>query len=264
MHFFWLHIFQWTYQEFFQIIKYPLSKTLVFTPNPEILLHAHRDRDFLYILQQATYLVPDAHWLYTASLIQEWYWFFRAWLYTFFSKKTLRAKYGELIQWSSITRDIVQFASDEGKNILVIDNYKIHETKNSFEKKKMHIQENLSTLFLEKFPFLHVHIVFDGEKTPEEIAKIIQSENISYVFSCIWMKTQESRLIEIFWFLPDKFPVVWLGVGSSFDYLLWLQKRSPVIFQKMWLEWLYRLIKEPIRRWKRILDAIYYFPKLFR
>jgi len=72
----------------------------------------------------------------------------------------------------------------------------------------MDIQKSLPSLFAQKFPLLQVHIVFDGEKLPQEIAKIIQSENISYVFSCIGMKSQEYRLLEIFSFLPKEFPVV--------------------------------------------------------
>jgi predicted DNA-binding protein with PD1-like motif len=51
-------------------------------------------------------------------------------------------------------------------------------------------------------------VVFDGEKTPEELAKLIEKENISYVFSCIGMKSQEARLIEIFDTLPEATKVV--------------------------------------------------------
>ncbi len=236
MYFLWLSLHQWTYSDFLEILKNPLKKTLVFTPNPEILMKAHGDFEFLEILKQADFLTPDANGLYTASLMQDGMGFFRAGLMTLFVKKSLREKYGELIQWSNLTRDLVSFSLQEQKNILMIDNYRITDPENEFEVKKMQIQSKLSELFQEKFPELSIHILFDGEKTPQAIAEIIQQENISYVFSCIGMKTQEKRLIEIFDVLPEDQKVVGLGVGSSFDYLLGLQIRAPLFFQKLGLE----------------------------
>lgn len=264
MQFLGLSLFQWTYIDFFEIIKKPTHKTLVFTPNPEILLRASWDEVFLEILGKADYLTPDANGLYTASLIQEGSGFLSAGLTTFFQKNSLRKKYGELIQGSNLTRDLVDVSIREKKKILMIDNYRINEPKNEFEVKKMAIQWRFSELFREKFPELHITIVFDGEKTPEELADLIQIENISYVFSCIGMKIQEQRLIEIFSHLPDDTKVVGLGVGSSFDYLLGLQKRAPIFFQKLWLEWLYRLMLSPRSRWDRIMDAFWRFPQLIK
>lgn len=183
---------------------------------------------------------------------------------TFFDKKSLREKYGELISGSNLTRDLVEYAIREKKKILMIDNYRITEPKNEFEEKKMKIQGNLAELFATRFPDLQIDIAFDGEKTPEELAKIIEAENISYVFSCIGMKEQEKRLVEIFSSLPETTKVVGLGVGSSFDYLLGLQHRAPLIFQKLGLEWLYRLVCDPRRRWRRIYTAIVEFPRMIQ
>ena len=47
-------------------------------------------------------------------------------------------------------------------------------------------------------------------------------------------------------------PYVYQGVGGSFDVISGNLKRAPESFQKLGLEWLYRLIKEPWR-WKRQL-----------
>lgn len=46
------------------------------------------------------------------------------------------------------------------------------------------------------------------------------------------MKSQEQILVDIWRYLPDSQRVVGLGVGSSIDYLLGLQKRAPLIMQK--------------------------------
>jgi N-acetylglucosaminyldiphosphoundecaprenol N-acetyl-beta-D-mannosaminyltransferase len=76
------------------------------------------------------------------------------------------------------------------------------------------------------------------------------------------MKTQEKRLIEIWSYLSPEQRVVGLGVGASIDFLLGLQRRAPIIFQKMGLEWLYRLILEPRKRWRRIYTAVVEFPTI--
>jgi N-acetylglucosaminyldiphosphoundecaprenol N-acetyl-beta-D-mannosaminyltransferase len=263
MHFLSLSIIHSTYQDFLSRISDPEKKTLVFTPNPEILVRALTDRVFLDILKQANYLTPDAHGLYTASLIQEGSGFFMAGIRTFFQKKSLAKKYGELISGSSLTRDLVDIAIRAEKRVLMIDNYRITEPANAFEEKKMEVQRRLPELFAQRFPDLDIDIVLDGEKSPEELAELIQSQNISYVFSCIGMKTQEERLIEIFSHLPDAQQVVGLGVGSSFDYLLGLQTRAPVFLQKLGLEWLYRLIRSP-SRFRRIYTALVEFPRMVR
>ncbi len=58
----------------------------------------------------------------------------------------------------------------------------------------------------------------------------------------------------------DKFPkAVVIGVGGSFDVWAGTVKRAPQGFQKMHLEWLYRLIREPWR-FKRMASTL---PKFF-
>jgi N-acetylglucosaminyldiphosphoundecaprenol N-acetyl-beta-D-mannosaminyltransferase len=44
-----------------------------------------------------------------------------------------------------------------------------------------------------------------------------------------------------------------LGVGGSFDHLSGLARRAPLWMQRLGLEWLYRLAREPRRLWRRYL-----------
>jgi len=46
---------------------------------------------------------------------------------------------------------------------------------------------------------------------------------------------------------------VMMGVGGSFDIIAGRLKRAPLLFQKLRLEWLFRLLQEP-SRYKRMLD----------
>jgi len=47
--------------------------------------------------------------------------------------------------------------------------------------------------------------------------------------------------------LISEYPALYMGLGGSFDIYGGNKKRAPLIFLKLHLEWLYRLIKEPTR-----------------
>lgn len=51
----------------------------------------------------------------------------------------------------------------------------------------------------------------------------------------------------------NKISAVMIGVGAGFDFHAQTVKRAPVWMQKHGLEWLYRLIQDPKRLWKRYL-----------
>ena len=54
---------------------------------------------------------------------------------------------------------------------------------------------------------------------------------------------------------------VMLGVGAGFDYLAGNIKRAPQWMQRLYLEWLYRLMQDPRRLWKRYVTTNFKFLK---
>ncbi len=55
-----------------------------------------------------------------------------------------------------------------------------------------------------------------------------------------------------------------VGVGAVFEWIAGTKKNAPQFFQNNGLEWLYRLVKEPKRLWKRYLfDFLYIIKILF-
>jgi hypothetical protein len=48
---------------------------------------------------------------------------------------------------------------------------------------------------------------------------------------------------------------VMIGVGAAFDYHAGTLKRAPFWMQRRGLEWLYRLLREPKRLWRRYLKT---------
>ncbi len=67
----------------------------------------------------------------------------------------------------------------------------------------------------------------------------------------LWMKKHASQLDS----------AVLLGVGAAFDFHAGSLHRAPLIMQKMGLEWLYRLLQEPRRLWKRyfVTNSLFLF-----
>ena len=62
-----------------------------------------------------------------------------------------------------------------------------------------------------------------------------------------------------------KLCAVAVGVGAGFDYLAGHIKRAPRFMQRLCLEWLYRLLQDPRRLWKRYVTTnakfVWYLPK---
>lgn len=208
MRFLSLSLYQGTYKVFFSEItkrKYP---TLVFTPNPEILLHASRDTDFHDVLSRADFLVPDGTGLYLASYMQDGYAYIGAGIRVFFQKKSTRKRYGDLIKGSDLTRDLVHFAQKHDKKILIVDSYRISKPKNPFEVRKKYIQSHMLELLQKKYPHLSLTLFFDTEMSPDALAHYIEIHKIDYVFACTGMKSQEILLLEIFSYLSQDVSVV--------------------------------------------------------
>ncbi len=108
----------------------------------------------------------------------------------------------------------------------------------------------------------HIVGTDSGWSTPDDEARIVKKINDSgakVLFVAFGAPKQE------FWIDKNlkKLPNIRLavGVGGSFDFIAGKQKRAPKIFRITGFEWLWRLLLEPRVRGKRILSAIWAFPK---
>jgi N-acetylglucosaminyldiphosphoundecaprenol N-acetyl-beta-D-mannosaminyltransferase len=76
------------------------------------------------------------------------------------------------------------------------------------------------------------------------------------IFTCLGAPKQEYFMANNLSSLNAK---LMIGVGGTIDFLAEQIKRAPQSWRKLGLEWLWRLIQEPLR-WKRILKAVIIFP----
>tara|TARA_B100000609_G_C17175473_1_gene414073 strand:- start:152 stop:913 length:762 start_codon:yes stop_codon:yes gene_type:complete len=92
-----------------------------------------------------------------------------------------------------------------------------------------------------------------NEKENNDLKKIVKELKPDIIWVGISCPKQELFMYEYFNKLDVKFM---FGVGAAFDYHLEGLKPAPKIVQLLALEWLYRLIQEPKRLFKRYINIV--------
>jgi N-acetylglucosaminyldiphosphoundecaprenol N-acetyl-beta-D-mannosaminyltransferase len=90
------------------------------------------------------------------------------------------------------------------------------------------------------------------EPTPgedDEVMSRLQGSGAKILFVGLGCPKQEVWMAR-----HRSFPGVMLGVGAAFDFLAGEKKQAPRSMQRWGLEWLFRLVTEPRRLWKRYLS----------
>jgi N-acetylglucosaminyldiphosphoundecaprenol N-acetyl-beta-D-mannosaminyltransferase len=90
---------------------------------------------------------------------------------------------------------------------------------------------------------------FDPAESPA-IAESIRRSGAAILFVAMGSPGQERWIAEHLGSTGVRFA---LGVGGSFDHVSGLAARAPRWMQRAGLEWLYRLMREPRRLWRRYL-----------
>jgi N-acetylglucosaminyldiphosphoundecaprenol N-acetyl-beta-D-mannosaminyltransferase len=100
---------------------------------------------------------------------------------------------------------------------------------------------------------------YDAKDEPD-IAADIAASNADVLFVAMSSPMKEQFLAR--YASQIKVPVTH-GVGGSFDVVAGKVKRAPAIWQKLGCEWLYRVLQEPGRMWKRYLVTNTVFVMMF-
>jgi N-acetylglucosaminyldiphosphoundecaprenol N-acetyl-beta-D-mannosaminyltransferase len=98
--------------------------------------------------------------------------------------------------------------------------------------------------------------------TPEEDARVVDDivrSGVRILFVGLSTPKQERWMAEH----RDRLPAVMLGVGAAFDFLAGRKRQAPRLVQRFGFEWLYRLVHEPRRLWRRYLQRNPRFVALF-
>ena len=194
------------------------KKSFIVAINPEKILKAREDEKLKDLLNSADYQIPDGIGVVYAS-------------------KLKKGKIKSRITGIDCMEMLCREANNKRYKIFLYGAKKevIKEAKKSLEKK----YENIKIVG-----------AIDGyEKNNDKIIKEINKSKADIIFVALGSPKQEN------WILENKDKVcikIFQGVGGSFDVISGNIKRAPIWMQKIGLEWLYRLIKEPKRIFRQI------------
>ena len=205
------------------------SPNQIVTVNPEFIMAAQRDRDFLKILNSASLAVPDGIGLIWASKF----------LYGNKNKLTERVTGVDLV-WA-----IAKMASEKGWSIYFLG-----------------AGPGVARIAANRLKLLHKNLKIAGVSVGEpkyfekSVVEGIRKSGADILFVAYGAPKQEKFIYKN---LKDLKVKVAMGVGGSFDFIAGKQVRAPRWLQKIGFEWLWRLFFEP-RRINRILTAVVRFP----
>lgn len=192
--------------------------SMIFTPNPEIIMEASKDEDFKKILNSADICTPDGIGVVYAS-------------------KILKNSVSERVPGFELTKLLLKSASKSGEGVF-------------FFGSKPGVCEMAKEKVEAMYPGINVCGVHHGYFKPEETEKIVEEINQSgakLLLVCLGAPKQEK------WIYANREKLcvnLCLGVGGTLDVLSGTAKRAPEIFIKLNLEWLYRIASNP-KRWGR-------------
>lgn len=101
----------------------------------------------------------------------------------------------------------------------------------------------------------HQHIppmgFIKSETARADAASFIESTRAQYVFLAVGFPQSEFLAAEV----VDRGNAVGVGlcIGASIEFIVGAKQRAPLWMQKLSLEWLFRLLSEPRRLWRRYL-----------
>lgn len=199
------------------------NKILIFTPNPEIILHAHANDEYREVLNSADLQLPDGFGLRLCTRIQH------------------------TVKGSDFSEALVSMADKKKLSILCV-----------VRKDGLSSGDEIKQKLISKAPNAVIHILeIKKESIDSTDINYINSLNPNIVMVGLGFPEQEIWLAN--YFKKIKLSYVGIGVGGTFDFWTSKAKRAPHILRNVGMEWLWRLITEP-RRAKRIFNAVVKFP----
>lgn len=189
--------------------------SMIFTPNPEIIMHAHEDGELKSILNAADMCTADG-------------------IGVVYGAKILGTPVPERVAGFDLTCALIEKLSKTGDGVFLFG-------------AKPGVAETAKKNLEEKYPGIVVSGTRNGYFKPEDECDIVNEINASgakLLLVCLGAPKQEKWIAAH----RDELKVnLCMGVGGTLDVLAGTAKRAPAIFIKLNLEWLYRIAKNPSR-----------------
>jgi N-acetylglucosaminyldiphosphoundecaprenol N-acetyl-beta-D-mannosaminyltransferase len=215
MKLFGLEIDERSQEEIFQSIFERVEssqRAFVVTANAVIMLRIRKDPDYRKAVEKADIVIPDGAGIVLASRI----------------KGKVVHKYPGV----ELTVDLLRVGKDRRWKF-----YLLGAREEVVEKlKNILASDGVNVVG-------YHHGYFDGKGPVDEI----KSKEPDIVLVAMGVPKQEMWIAQNI----DEFEKgIFIGVGGTFDVLAGFKKRAPEWMVKAGLEWLYRILQDPLRRWK--------------
>ncbi|MDZ5253628.1 WecB/TagA/CpsF family glycosyltransferase [Clostridium sp. LIBA-8841] len=188
---------------------------LLITPNPEIVMEAQSNKLLFNIINEADLVIPDGIGIVLAS-------------------KLLKDEIKERVAGCDLIFELFDAIKETDETIYLLG-------------AKPGVAKKAQVLMEEKYKNLKIVGVHDGYFDKEEeqlIIEEIQRLKPSVLLVELGCPRQEEWIYRNKDILPVKISA---GIGGSIDIMAGTVKRAPIIFRKLNLEWLHRIILEPSR-----------------
>jgi len=197
----------------------------IVTPNVDHIVKIQNDTEFLNVYKDASLVLPDGMPILWAA-------------------KFLKSPLKEKISGSDLFPALCAVAAERDYRIFFLGGREGSAQKAAEVLKAKH--NNLKIVGYYSPPF-----GFENRKTEnEKIINMIKEAGPDILFVGLGAPKQEKWIYKY----RDRYRVpVSIGIGVSFEFVAGMIKRAPLWMQKTGLEWLWRLMMEPGRLWKRYL-----------
>jgi N-acetylglucosaminyldiphosphoundecaprenol N-acetyl-beta-D-mannosaminyltransferase len=215
------------------------NMSVIYTPNTEIVMEAKRDKKLRDILNEGSLVVPDGIGLIYASKIK---------------KKPLK----ERVAGFDLSVEILDIADKNGYSIYLLGGEEGIAKKAGEEIKKRYPGARIAGYH--NGYFKGAHIGKPGHSEEDEVISDINKSRADILFVGFGAPRQE------FWIKENKERLsvkLVIGNGGTMDVLAGKAKRAPEIYQKLGLEWFYRLMKDPRRIKRQISLPIFMLTVIF-
>lgn len=236
----------------------------IVTPNPEFVVDCQRDREFMEIVNKADLSVPDGVGLIFAWRLQGFFYSH------YFPIRLLQLVINVIRLIAAILFHLPEspvYSRLSGSDLFI-------ELCKLAAQRKYRLfflggQEGVArqtAIYLEsRFPGLNIVGTYAGNANSSGdllTLSAIGNQDIDLLFVAYGHPRQEKWIWRN---LPKLNVKLAMGVGGAFDFYSGdspLIKRAPAFLRSLGLEWLWRLVLEPRKRFPRIIKAVVHFPLL--
>lgn len=225
-----INLDQYSKVEFLEKIKniaLGSKASYITTPNPDIILSAQHDEEYFYILNQADLKIPDGFGLNLSALLA--------------GKKLNR------LPGADITKFLLKLATDNKIRVGVVN---WQDGLSSAAEIKNAVLKEFSNLQIETFDL-------NRDQEIDEKNKAALLNFSPQILFCSFGAPYQEKFIYHNLLSWPKLSLA-IGVGGSFDFITGRRPRAPKLFQKLGLEWLWRMLKKPSHV-KRVFRSIFVF-----